>query len=683
MATKDINIKEQAEKVKMNQKLEDFISDLRTKVSKDDNDRQTWKNKMIIATNQRLGVKRITNRPYPGAPNIPLPETDKLIKKSLSSLVLSAWAPKKMCLVNVEAGVQITPELKARAQKAEMGMNMLLRKKMNFFEKLVRAADSTKHHGHCIARIFEEYKSRLVHKVINLEDYQEEVVDQLKAMSKEEKTLFLVERFQLDRDDEDDAEIIEDIISQFNSGETVIEFDQEIVSSLPNVDFPLPTKIIVPNFATDINTSPRVTFEYFLTKEELEAEMDNKRFMKKDLDELEFADVRRADDDILEQQKARNEGVSATGEGELYRIHEVLCWYRPKKSKPARRWVFTFLADIMGTEESLLQDMEFPFEYEGWNLEKHDNEMKDPRYYDSRGIPEQIRAIQEMMERSVNNMLIRDEMNNTPMWEVLNTSEIMDAHTRFVPGAKLGVSQLKTEIARLNEPNTVDMSSDRIMQILKATAEEYSSSPDQLFRNATNAGGGKTKGEIQMGIEQSSGPITLEIVSFNNFLSRVYTKIFLTLQERLEEPIFVDGVVITREDFNFPAEVKSNGTIEVSDKTLATTKAQNRMMMGQAWLQAGIANLDDYYNMAQDWLEKDGVKDPEQFITDPKQMMQEQVVQLQQQVQRLMQQSEALQAGILEGQKQLAKTKKKGKEVVKKTEGEVEAADELRTTESE
>ncbi len=671
---KEINIKEQSEKRKITDSLKDFLTDLRHKIANDDNDRQNWKNKMVTATNQRLGIKRVTNRPYPGAPNIPLPETDKLIKKSVPSLVLSAWAPKKMALVNVEDGVPVTPQLKEKAKRAELGLNMLLRKKMDLFEKLYRAADFAKQYGHCVARIYEDFKTRIVHKVIDLDDYPKEIIDQLRAMTKEEKMNFVAQRFKLDLEDGDERGIAENIIKQFNSGEKVIEFDIERVTSLPNVDFPLPTKIIVPNYATDINSSPRVTYEYFLTRDELEYEMEKGRFIKKDLDSVEFSSIQTSDEDVVEKQKARNEGIaSESARGELYRIHEVLCWYKPKKSELARRWVFTFLADVADAEEALLQDMEFPYEFEGWNLEKYDNEIKDPRYYDSRGLPEQIRAIQEMMERSINNMLIRDEMNNTPMWEVLDNSEIMDSHIRFVPGSKIPVSAIGTEIKRLNEPNTVDVSSERIMQVLKAFAEEYVPSTDQLFRNATNVGGGKTLGEIREGIRQASGPISLEVISWNNFLSRIYKKVFDILAERLEEPLFVEGVQITREDFNFPAEVKSNGQLEVADVLLAAQKAQNRMLIAERWLQLGIANLDDYYNIAADWLEKDGVKDPTKFITDPKEMLQERVVQLQQVVQQLSQQAQILQRGILEGQKQLAKTKKKGKEVVKKTEGELEA----------
>jgi len=140
-----------------------FLRDIRSKVHIDADDKSVWKSKMIVAINQRLGVKRYSNFPYPGAPDIPLPETDKLIKKSIPNLVLSAWSPKKMCRVRVKDGVQETPELKAKAQKSELVMNMFLRSsEMDWFKKLLLAADNRKQYGHCIFKISERFQCRIV-----------------------------------------------------------------------------------------------------------------------------------------------------------------------------------------------------------------------------------------------------------------------------------------------------------------------------------------------------------------------------------------------------------------------------------------------------------------------------------------------------------------------------------------
>ena len=652
------NAKDRTEMGDLSEKMQDFIVELRGQIVNDDSARSNWKRKMIAATNQRLGIKRYTDDPYPGAPDIPLPETDKLIKKSIPNLVLSAWSPKKLCTVRLQEGVRPDPILIQRAQRAEMAMNQRLRSKdMNWFRKLMMLADNMKHHGHCIARLFEEFKTRMVHESIDIEDFNNEDIAVLKDMPNEEKKLFAADFFRLDP--ETDSEIIDDVVKQFNAGEQVIEFDKDIISSLPNIEVCLPTKIIVPPHTTEIGESVRVAYEVFMTRHAIEQNIAEGVFRDIDLDTLDTSGISKDDkDDIVETQKDRNEGIESSLNKDLFKVHIVNTWMKLEGEKESVRWTFVFLADVMPPKEATLYSKPFSFEWEGWDYEKCDNEIKDSRYYSSRGLPEQIRAIQEIMERSINNMLIRDEMNNTPMWEVSSTSEIMDGHVTFSPGEKIPVSQIGTEINKLNPSVSVDLSSERIIQYLKASAEEYQASTDQLFRNATNAGGGKTKGEIQMGIQQSAGIPSVEVINFNEFLSRIYQKMFEIFKDRLGESIFVDGIEVTKEDFDIPADVRSNGNLEVSDQVMATQKSFARLQTIISMMQVGIVNQEDAYNAARDWLEKDGVKDPDLYITNPMEMAQNQGVQLQQQLQQMQQQGAQLQEANLKATKELARTKK-------------------------
>jgi uncharacterized protein involved in exopolysaccharide biosynthesis len=139
------------------------------------------------------------------------------------------------------------------------------------------------------------------------------------------------------------------------------------------------------------------------------------------------------------------------------------------------------------------------------------------------------------------------------------------------------------------------------------------------------------------------------------------------------EELYIDGVYVTREDLNFPSEVKSNGSLEISDKDMATSKALNRIMMAIQMQQAGVADVEDTYNAYVDWLEKDGVKDPDDFSTNPQEILQSQLAQLQQQVQQLSQQAESLSKERDDTEKDVAKLKKKGKSELNKFQGEYEA----------
>ena len=106
MASNKVNAKDKNKKGKISNHLTDFLENLLKSTEKDIDNRSAWKRKLVTSNNQRLGIKRVTNRPYPGAPNIPLPETDKLISKKKPVFVLSLLSQKKKTLVRVAEGVQ-------------------------------------------------------------------------------------------------------------------------------------------------------------------------------------------------------------------------------------------------------------------------------------------------------------------------------------------------------------------------------------------------------------------------------------------------------------------------------------------------------------------------------------------------------------------------------------------------
>jgi len=603
-----------------------YFSDLRVNVQNDDDARMTWKNKLITAANQRLGIKRLSNKPYPGAPNIPLPETDKLIRKQKPNYVMSAYSQKKLCTVEVDTTSgqeQTKPVDQKQLERAELGINFILKRKMDWLKKLAIAVDNFLEKGHCIFKVIEKFESMMKTKTLDLTTYPPNILDELKSGSDEELQAFICNRFGFDYADEDDKETVDDIIAQFRDGETTIIFTYEDVRAFPDVIIPPAEKIIVPAYTTDIGTAERVTHEYFYGKREMEEAALAKRFNPKiveKLDKLEFKPASKNEYDVVDTQLSRNEGIQENPENDdgLYRIRETVTWYKPEGSKRYERWLFTFMPDVATPEDSLLQMMPFPYDLDTWNYVKHDHESKSWRYHDSRGVPEMIRAVQEFMERSMNNMLIRDDINNAPIYTVLTSSKIQSSSVRFIPGQKLKVAQ-HSEISRLDDGQSkVDLSSERINQTLKAYAEEYLGSVDQLFRNATNRGGGKTLGEIQQGMQVSQNLLSLDIMLWNETLRQVYTMVFYILRDRLDEPIVVDGVTITKEDFNFVPQITPTGSIDNLDKERMAMKFARRLEYVVAQIQLGlIVTPEDLYNAFRDFMENDGVKDPERYCTKP------------------------------------------------------------------
>ena len=394
---------------------------------------------------------------------------------------------------------------------------------------------------------------------------------QVKTLPKEQLVELAAREFTLSPNIPEDMELINDIIKQFKSDSDVVEFDKWIISDLPDFEVRPPEQVIVPSYSLEIEKVERLSDETFMTLRQLEQKADSKQYDKSTVDNLKKNSIQgrgKPKNQLLTDQKDIIEGINDSrldAFGEQYRVRESYVWYKKENDKHSQRYVFTYLPDVNDINMSLLAVKKFPLPFDKWNYVKHDFELKDNRYWSSRGIPEMIRGLQEVMDKAQNNMLVRDEISNAPLYTVLNTSKLGGNHIRFIPGQKVTVSD-HNEIQRLDDTNKVDFSSERIQQLAKANIEEYLSSTDQLFRNATNKGGGKTLGEIQQGITQASGPNNVDVLNWFVSLQKLYTMLFQLMQDRIGDPLIIDGEIIKNDDFKIDALIVPNGDIDMINR---------------------------------------------------------------------------------------------------------------------
>jgi hypothetical protein len=653
------SIKDQSITKPSTERLDDFVNDLLMRIRQFDIDgTETFREKLRTARNQRQGIKRVTNIPYPGAPDIPLPEADKLIRKQKPLYVLSATSGRDFVTIKPMEGVQdVDDEMKEKARKSELAMNHLFKKKIPWIQRLTLAADRFLEKGLTIFKVIEKFESRQVSHTFDRTEFTDEELRTFKDATSDEKEQALIERFGFDPEIDEDNETIADIIKRFNNGDEIIEFNTEEVDNLPDVIIPTAEKVYVSKGTTDLQSALRITHEFFIPEHKLIEKALNQTYMKNKVFEIleDRNNLKTGDGSLNEKIKDRLAGVNDNEEdGELFKIWECYAWFQPKEKGPYERWVFTFLPDVGGEKEGLIQKIRYPFEMKEWNFIRHDNEITDENHHRSRGIPEQIRAIQEFMERSVNNMIIRDNINNAPMYTVLTNSPILSSNIKFIPGQKIKVNS-HDEIRELGGSKAVDVSSERIQQILKAFAEEYIGSSDQLFRNATNAGGGKTLGEVKQGIASNQPLANLDVLNWLSTLSKVYTTVFNIMKERMIRPLIINGETITREDFQFIPDIHANGSVENADKQFRAQQTLTLLQMARQAKGDGVATLEDVFTAYERFFEANGASNSEDFVTDPEIILKEMITQLEQQAQKLNQTIAQQNKAIDDGEKALDK----------------------------
>lgn len=612
------------------------------KVRQDDADRQVWKDKQVVAYNARLGLKRRTNRPYPGAAEVPIPITDKFITKLKSMFVSVATLMKKQVVVTLDDGEVSTPETKASAERIERALNNLVKKRdFGWAKKVTLFVDYFLENGHAVFKVIEKFHSKTTNRTIELEDnYSPEDIKLLKSLKKDELRVILSQREEMDITDKDDLKEIDKAIAQLKAGKKTITFTKKEIYSEPTVIPERGLRIIVPSSGTETQRLPRITHDMWMGYQELKDRSDKKIYAKNSVDKLD-PDGGTNDDGLTNTSWAISEGLSTldTRSG-LFNIRECQTWYEGEK------WVFTWVEKKGESNDShnndglddiiVLQELPLPYNHGMWTYVKHDYELKNTRWYSSRGVPEKIRGLHQTIEKMYNARLIRDELNNAPMWRVSKQLGLAGDEIRMRPGQ---VIQGETgEIEMLNKGITTDVSSERLEQQAKAYAEEYLSITDFSQRNAVNQGSARTATEIQAINQSSTRQVNMDISLFLDTLSEVANHMYLIVKQAVSRPTKIGGVLLTPEDFLVKVIVSWSGSLDATDSQMQMGKAIQRMEIVMKYGQpVGVVSPTNVFNMLSDFIDKDPDVDvASKFITAPQHASMGQLSQQQEEIVRML-----------------------------------------------
>lgn len=628
-------------------KRNEFIRALASKVRQDDMDRQVWKDKQVVAYNARLGLKRRTNRPYPGAAEVPIPITDKFITKLKSMFVSVATLMKKQIVVTLDDGEVSTPETKLSAERIERALNNLIKKRdFGWARKVTLFVDYFLENGHAVFKVIEKFHSKIINRTLNMDAFSQEDQQILKKMKRQELRLVIAQREEMDLEDKDDLKQIDKAIDQFKAGKKIITFTKKEIHSEPTVIPERGLRIIVPSSGTETQRLPRITHDMWMTYQELRERADKGIYSKASVEMLS-EDGGASDDGLTNTSWAVSEGVSTLDvRGGLFNVRESQTWYENEETEEFEKWVFTWIeqcGNSSGESDAkdikdliVLQELKLPYEHGLWTYVKHDYEVKNTRWYSSRGVPEKIRGLHQTIEKMYNARLIRDELNNAPMWRVSKQLGMAGDEIRMRPGQV--ISAEAGEIEMLNKGITTDVSSERLEQQAKAYAEEYLSITDFSNRSAVNQGSARTATELQLIDQSSTRQVNMDISLFIDTLSEVANHMYLILKQGVDKPTKVAGVILSPQDFLTKVIVSWSGSLDSTDPQMQMSKAIQRMQtVMQAGQPVGIVTPTNVFNMLQDYIDADPDVDvTSKYITAPQDASMGQMSQQQEEIVRML-----------------------------------------------
>ena len=614
-----------------------FIKKLAQKVRQDDLDRQVWKDKQVVAYNARLGLRRRTNKPYPGASEVPIPITDKFITKLKSMFVSVATLMKKQVVVSLDDGETSTPETKLSAERIERALNNLVRKRdFGWAKKVTLFVDYFLENGHAVFKVIEKFFSKIINRTIDLEaNFSKEDIKALKSLKRDELRLILSQREEMNIADKDDLKEIDKAIDQLKSGKKVVTFTKREIYSEPTVIPERGLRIIVPSSGTELQRLPRICHDMWMTYQELRDKAEKGIYDKKMVDSLD-PEHGASDDELTNTSWAISEGLSTLDtRSELFNVRECQTWYDNKK------WVFAWIEESGSDSQNqnphdirILQERLFPSDL--WSYVKHDYEVKNTRWYSSRGVPEKIRGLHQTIEKMYNARLVRDEYNNAPMWRVSKQLGMAGDEIRLRPGQV--IQGEPGEIEQINKGITTDVSSERLEAQAKAYAEEYLSIVDFSNRSAVNVGEARTATEIQAINQASTRQVNMDIALFLDTLSETANHMYLILKQSVDRPKKVAGVILRPEDFLVKVIVSWAGSLDATDPQLQMGKSLQRMQtVIQFGQPVGIVTPQNIFNMLQDYIDADPDVDvTSKYITSPQFASMDQMSKQQEEIVRMM-----------------------------------------------
>lgn len=678
-----ISKKEQVKPVTENQK--DYITELVNNVMSDDRARDQYLDKLQCAYEQRLMIETEDDTlPWPGAPNYKMPFTDKHIRKRKPVFISSMLNPTKMAIVEVQEGVPDPDgQFKARANRAEKALNLFLRKRINWIHELIIGTDYLLEKGRSYFKVFEEFNSKFVNRTVNIRDFTrrpeftqmlleigavnqetgqpdiEEGIQALRDLDLGEVVLLIANNtgFGFNLEDPTHKEILKSIAKRFKAGEDEIDFQMEVIESIPKISaIPAERVILPPDSPLDVQRSTRVTHEFFMSKHDLLKAVEAGQFDKKVVEDKIAQDKKDTNKRRLEVHKDMNEGISVDGRPGQFKIWEIHSYWQAPGSPREEKWVTT----VFAKEHEPLRFIREPNDDDVFPFVNVDHEIRDDRAYSSRGVPEMLRNVQAVIDMQENNRMRRDIVNNNPFFTIKRQAGILSNAIQYIPGEGLVVED-HDDLRIQNFSSNVDVSSERIEQAVKQFGEEYIGSIDFAFNAGALSGVGrtsKTLGEVQLAAGEASKIANLDFIIYKDAITKVYEMVFDLLRQRIGDNIEIEGQLITKDDFNFPVDIRANGSLEESDRAFKINKAIARMQIA-AQQDPSYVTVEDKYNAYLDFLESDGVEQSERLSTDPNVVMNQEIAQRQQSVQQLALQEQQLMEVLEDREQELTKVEEK------------------------
>jgi len=658
--------------------LTTFINEIHAFSEDDINSTSTHQQSLRHWYSRRYGIlDKDPQFPWPGSSNIVMPLLDMEVTKAKAPLMRMFEIDP---IVSFRSAM-ITPL--DRSDAAERTMQWLLTTRMRKFKKNMEInVDRMEMYGYGIAKVVYEYQTEVITETIRKEEIPQEDLEQIAIQlaavqngtpigqdenkqpivpTQEDFDIALTElvsqRFGFNTDDEVDQKAIEDVMNFILDVKDSVSIKRtSIVRDAPYVSPVDPSKFFIEQGVGDIQDSERTTEIFFDTENEMKKKAAtgwyDAKAVKDIIDKLqqkegdlvksnaksgETNNVSNQLDNVMRQR----EGITAVTRKGVIEMREVYCLYDIDGDGVKERCLLIYNPDT----QIKVRFMEFPYEHGMWPYVQLRNEETDGRYLSSRGIPEILDDIDDVITQNHRNKLNAQAIGNSPTFKYRMGSNINPSNMQWIPGQFYPVMNM-SDFEQV-QVTVKDSSFDNEENNLRFWSEGLLGSFDTAFREQKSEARTATETSAIVGVQQSAQ--SLKISRFQRDMKKVYEMSWSLWMQYGPQDFTISTVDNQMERMNKNQmqgkfDITPVGTIGNVSPDQEFAKAQNRFLtIFQAVQQGLVPLINAQYEVDlgaafKDMLDKDDYVASQRVL---RRRSPEETQQIQQQQQQAQQQADA------------------------------------------
>jgi len=617
-----------------------FLKDLRKQTITDESNRAEWdaKNEEWYAR-RYAEVDKDLAYPWPGASNIWIPMSDMLIDKVKPSLLNLYTQPNPIVHFRPRQPISFD-----RARKLELFYDWGWRTSMRgAVDEFSYAMDSMLETGWGALMTTYAYQTEATTLVIHkkflpppLNRFQVVKSDlaantirqisggQINPITKDQfdQNIALIEDtvrrlYGLQEDDPMDRKALSKIVRFLRNNEKEVRVDlRSEIENSPQIVSINTEDLILPEWTQDIQKLDRATIKMRMTPQAMMRRIDDEDW-DKDAVERAINNKRARTDKSFgpfnprSQLQAEREGITSQESEDTVEVWVSWCYYDYDRDSRNRLSVAMYQPSTM----DVFKFIQNPFKHGQIPITIFPYELNKRRLYDSRGIPEKIRDMEEEVAWQHRMKLNNGTIKTNPSLGIVQRNNLEPIHLKFLPGEMIPMKQ-QGDIQPINFGADTSLFQEREELLLRNFMEAYVGSPDLALTSLQGQQSqSKTATEIATIQELSQVSLSYHATIVQQRMQRVHGQVWDLWNQFGPDEFFFrltgeNPVRLTKYEMQGNFDIIPRGSVGTTNPILEEQRALNRLTVAAQIVKPVIDNDPearfqiDMVELARDWFQK-------------------------------------------------------------------------------